>query len=78
MKALLLFLAAIAAMAVIGNVFPDDLQSDIDDLPNIEAGLDFGDGVLSMNYANGTNDGNADDVNGAQMAQGGEVWNGEW
>ena len=41
MKALILLLAALVAVVVIGNVFPDDLQSDIDDLPNIEAGVDF-------------------------------------
>lgn len=72
MKALIWFLLMLAVFVLTGwLVEGDDLVSDIDDLPNIEAGLDFGDGVLSTNYANGTNDGNADDVNGAQMAQGG-------
>lgn len=52
MKALFLLLAALAAMVVIGNVFPDDLESDIDDLPDVEPSAEqlfAGTQILSTN-----------------------------
>lgn len=52
MKALIWFLLLLGALVVIGNVFPDDLQSDIDGLPDVEPSAEqlfAGTQILSTN-----------------------------